>query len=162
MLNKMLELDWKYTLADNDLRKVNLMCELAGIGVQYPMLDDDLVDFSTRVPPEMKIHRFRLRHFFKHAMKDFLPPKILGKSKHGFGLPFGIWMKSYKPLRDLAYDSLTDLKKRNFVQSSYLDELIQSHDSVHAHYYGEFIWVLMMLELWLEKHDNGLDTKGLK
>jgi len=154
MLNKMLELDWKFTLADNDLRKVNRMCELANIEVRYPFLDDDIVEFSARVPPSMKISLFRLRHFFKRAMRDFLPQQVLRKSKHGFGLPFGVWMKSYKPLQDLAYDSLSDIGKRNIVQPAYLDQLIQAHRSAHAHYYGEFIWVLLMLELWLKTHSD--------
>jgi asparagine synthase (glutamine-hydrolysing) len=148
-----LQLDWKFTLADNDLRKVGAMCDLADINVRYPFLDDDLVDFSARVPANMKISRFRLRHFFKHAMKPFLPPEVLTKSKHGFGLPFGIWMKSHTPLQELAYDCLSDIGKRNIVQPAYLDKLINAHQSTHAHYYGEFIWVLMMLELWFRKHN---------
>ena len=42
-LNRMLYLDWRITLADNDLRKVSHMCALAGVDVAYPMLDDALV-----------------------------------------------------------------------------------------------------------------------
>jgi asparagine synthase (glutamine-hydrolysing) len=151
MLNKMLQLDWKYTLADNDLRKVNRMCELAGVNVRYPFLDDELVAFSSQIPPQLKIRFFKLRYFFKHAMRDFLPSEVLGKSKHGFGLPFGVWMQSFEPLSTLAYDCLSDLRKRNIVRSEYLDDLISSHRSSHAHFYGEFIWVLMMLELWLQQ-----------
>ncbi len=35
----------KFTLADNDLPKVNVSCALAGLPVAYPMLDDRLVAF---------------------------------------------------------------------------------------------------------------------
>lgn len=159
MLNKMLQLDWKFTLADNDLRKVVTMCDLAGVDVQFPFLDDDVVDFSTRVPASMKINKFRLRHFFKHAMRSYLPQDVLKKSKHGFGLPFGIWMKSHQPLQELAYDCLSDIGKRRIVQPKYLDELINAHRSAHAHYYGEFIWVLMMLELWFQTHAISYDVR---
>jgi asparagine synthase (glutamine-hydrolysing) len=155
MLNKMLELDWKYTLADNDLRKVTRMCELAGVEVGFPWLDDDLVAFSERLPPDLKIRFFRLRYFIKRALKGFLPHEVITKSKHGFGLPFGVWMKDYEPLRELAYDSLSDLAGRRIVRRSYLDDLVEKHRTVHAHYYGEFIWVLMMLELWLRSHRRG-------
>ena len=153
-LNRMLALDWKYTLADNDLRKVVSMCELAGVDVRFPFLDDDLVQFSSRVHPGIKIKRWQLRYFFKRSMRDFLPERVLSKSKHGFGLPFGIWMNSYSPLKELAYDCLTDFGKRRIVRPTYIDELIGAHRSAHAHYYGEFIWVLMMLELWLKAHKN--------
>ena len=43
LVNRMLAYDWKVTLADNDIRKVNRMCDLAGVKVAYPLLDDDLV-----------------------------------------------------------------------------------------------------------------------
>ena len=157
MLNRMLELDWKFTLADNDLRKVNRMCEMADVEVRYPFLDDELVEFSARVPPGLKIRYWRLRYFFKRAMQGFLPEEVLRKQKHGFGLPFGLWMKSFAPLRELAYDSLSQLGQRGIVRREYLDRLILDHRSGHAHYYGEFIWVLMMLELWLQANDVRLN-----
>ena len=46
ILDRMLYLDWRMTLADNDLIKVNRMCELAGVSVSYPLLDDDIVDYE--------------------------------------------------------------------------------------------------------------------
>ena len=85
-------------------------------------------------------------------MRGFLPAAVLSKSKHGFGLPFGIWMQQYPPLRDLAYDSLGALRRRHLVSGTYLDRLVELHKHEHAGYYGEFIWVLMMLELWLQAH----------
>jgi asparagine synthase (glutamine-hydrolysing) len=148
----MLYLDWKQTLADNDLRKVNRMCALAGVEVCYPLLDDDIVELSTRVPPALKVKGQQLRYFFKWALRDFLPPSVLTKTKHGFGLPFGLWMRSHAPLRELAYDSLGALKRRHYVNPAYIDRLIELHGSDHASYYGEFVWVLMMLEQWLSRH----------
>ena len=50
-LHRMMYLDLRITLADSDIRKVSRMCEIAGLRVRYPMLDDDLVAFSATVPP---------------------------------------------------------------------------------------------------------------
>jgi len=47
-VNRMMHLDLKFTLADNDLRKVSRMCEVAGVEVRYPLLDDALVESSVR------------------------------------------------------------------------------------------------------------------
>ncbi|MCG6966011.1 MAG: asparagine synthase [Chromatiaceae bacterium] len=148
-LNRMLYLDWHHTLADNDLRKVNRMCQLAGIEVEYPMLDDRLVEFSTRVSSGRKMHRNRLRDFYKRAVADFLPREIINKSKHGFGLPFGVWMAEHTGLEELALDNLARMKRRRYVRAEFIDEIIRRHREHHAGYYGEFIWVLTMLELWL-------------
>jgi len=153
LVDRMLYLDWRFTLADNDLRKVNGMCALAGVEVCYPLLDDEVVELSTQVPASLKVRRLALRYFFKHALRQFLPSSVLTKSKHGFGLPFGVWMKTYAPLQALAYDSLTDLGRRGYLKPSYLAQLVKLHRDEHAAYYGEFIWVLMMLEQWIAAHE---------
>ncbi|MDZ7803476.1 asparagine synthetase B family protein [Thiohalophilus sp.] len=151
-LNRMMYLDWQQTLADNDLRKVSRMCHLAGVEVVYPMLDDTLVEFACRVPSTLKLHKGRLRHFYKEAMSGFLPDEIIDKKKHGFGLPFGVWMQEHAPLRELAYDGLLRFKQRGIIRPAFIDRLITLHREGHAAYYGELVWVLMMLDLWLETH----------
>lgn len=152
--NRMLHLDLKFTLADNDLRKVSRMCELAGVAVHYPLLDEDIVTFAAQLPPLLKVKGLKLRYFFKEALSDFLPHETITKSKQGFGLPFGVWMQTYPPLKELAYDSLTSLRKRGYLRPEYLDGLIEQHRSEHEAYYGVMIWVLMMLEQWLQQHER--------
>jgi len=153
ILNKMMHLDLKNTLADNDLRKVNRMCQLGGVEVRYPLLDEQLVEFSSRVPVNLKVKGQELRYFFKHALRDFLAPDTLRKSKHGFGLPFGLWMQEYAPLRELANDSLQSFSQRGYLRDSYIDALRSKQNSEHASYYGVMIWVIMMLEQWLQRHE---------
>lgn len=159
-LNRMLYLDWQITLADNDLRKVNQACALAGVTVRYPMLDDDLVEFSTRIPSAWKLpgnssKGSKLRHFYKQGFTGWLPDETINKSKHGFGLPFGVWMKTHKPLQELAYDNILKLKKRGIFLPGFLDKAIASHREGHAAYFGELIWVLTCLELWLAANEPG-------
>jgi asparagine synthase (glutamine-hydrolysing) len=151
-LNRMLYLDWQVTLADNDLRKVTRACELAGVDVSYPLLDDAVVDFSTRIPTAEKLRHGRLRHFYKEGTKDFLPDAIIEKQKHGFGLPFGVWLIEHRGLRELAEDSLRTLARRRLIRPDFIDRVLALHAQEHASYYGELVWVLMVLELWLAAH----------
>jgi asparagine synthase (glutamine-hydrolysing) len=148
-LNKMLSLDLKFTLADNDLRKVNRMCELGQMEVRYPFLDEEFIKFSSQLPVFLKIHGFKLRYFFKHSLKGFLPDEILNKKKQGFGLPFGVWMNTYQPLGDLANESNLALSKRGIIKPEFIDEIQRLHKQ-YPGYYGVMIWVLMMLEQWLQ------------
>lgn len=151
-INRMLALDLKFTLADNDLPKVARTCELAAMDVAFPMLNDRVVAFSARLAPELKLKGTKLRYFFKEALRGFLPDEILVKKKHGFGLPFGYWLQTHKPLQELVYGSLQDLKKRDIVRPAFLDELTGMRLADHPGYYGTMVWVLMMLELWYAKH----------
>lgn len=152
-INRMMHLDLKFTLADNDLRKVGRMTEAAGVEVRYPLLDDALLDFSGQVPVHLKVKHTRLRYFFKEALRDLLPAEIINKSKHGFGLPFGVWATSHAPLRDLVQDSLAAFERRGILQPAYLTELRRQHQGGHATYYGVMIWVVVMLEQWLARRD---------
>jgi asparagine synthase (glutamine-hydrolysing) len=152
LINRMLALDLKYTLADNDLPKVARSCELARVETRFPMLNDALVAFSAGLTPELKLKKTRLRYFFKEALRGFLPDEIIAKTKHGFGLPFGPWLQAHQPLRQIALDSLSDLKQRRIIRHGFIDELTSVHVQSHAKYYGTMVWVLMMLEQWLKQH----------
>ena len=158
LINRMLALDLKYTLADNDLPKVTGACELAGVDVRFPMLDDAVVAFSATLAPGLKLKGTRLRYFFKQALRGFLPDQIITKTKHGFGLPFGLWLQTHPPLQQIALDSLADLKKRGIVRPEFIDELTSTRVESHADYYGTMVWVLMMLEQWFKHHRT--TTKG--
>jgi asparagine synthase (glutamine-hydrolysing) len=151
-INRMLFLDWKFTLHDNDLVKVNTMCDLAGVEVAYPMLDQALVDFSRRLPGDWKVRDGQLRWFYKRAMQGFLPDEIINKTKHGFGLPFGVWTRTHPGLQRLSQQSLESLSTRGYFRPEFLREAMRLHREGHASYYGELVWILMVLELWLQAH----------
>ncbi|RTZ73769.1 MAG: asparagine synthase (glutamine-hydrolyzing) [Gammaproteobacteria bacterium] len=156
LVKQMLFLDHKFTLADNDLRKVNRMCELAGIDVRYPLLQEEMVEFAAAVPADMLLQGQKLRSFYRHAMKGFLPQKTLEKHKHGFGLPFGLWMNEYAPLKEFAHDSLENIRKRGILNDAFISRIIEAQETGHATYYGVFIWVLIMVEQWLQAHEVSL------
>lgn len=153
-LNRMLALDMRITLADNDLRKVTRACDAAGVNVTFPLLDYRLIAFAQQLPSDWKVKRTRLRDFFKRSLADFLPKQVITKSKHGFGLPFGVWMRNEPQLRELANDRLDRLRQRNIFQPSFIDELTSTRVEQHAAYYGTMIWVLIMLEQWLMERSN--------
>jgi asparagine synthase (glutamine-hydrolysing) len=160
LVDRMLCLDWKYTLADNDLPKVVGTCDLAGVGVGFPLLNEDLTDFANALPAREKVKGLKLRHFFKAALRDFLPAKIIAKQKHGFGLPFGPWLVKDAALRGLATRTLESLRTRGIVRAEFIDELLAQRVHEHAAYYGELVWVMMMLELWLQAHRPDFTLAG--
>ncbi|HTJ16905.1 MAG TPA: asparagine synthase-related protein [Steroidobacteraceae bacterium] len=152
LVDRMLYYDWRFTLADNDLRKVGRMCELAGVRVSYPMLHQDVVDVSTRVPPDLKMQGTDLRTFYKRAMADFLPSEIINKSKHGFGLPFGLWLQQSPRLAQQIDSNLAGLRSRGIVRPDFIDRLRSLHGEEDARYYGVLVFTLSMLEQWFAEH----------
>jgi len=159
VLNRQLAFDLKYTLEDADLPKVVHTCELAGCDVRFPMLDDALVAFANRLPPRDKLRGMRLRPFFKEASRGFLPDAILTKSKHGFGLPFGAWVLRDTALQSFARASLMSLPDRGLVQRQFVDELFTRELPAHPGFYGEAVWILMVLARWLDRHAPAFSVK---
>ena len=150
LVNRMLAFDWRYTLADCDLPKVVGTTALAGIAVGFPMLDDRLLGFSQKLPSAYKLKGLKLRWFFKEALRGFLPDEILVKKKQGFGLPFGVWANKHPGLKALATNSLRSLAPRGLVRADFIEALLTHRLPEHPGYYGEMVWVLMMLEQWLQ------------
>ena len=157
--NRELAYDWRYTLSESDLPKVCGTTRLAGLDVGFPMLDDDLLTFSLRLPVDYKLKGLKLRWFFKEALRGFLPDEILTKKKQGFGLPFGVWLTRHEALRKLASESVRGLVDRGILRGEFVEALLTKRLYEHPGYFGEMIWISMMLEQWLRGHSSGFTIK---
>jgi len=151
-LDRSLAFDWRYTLAESDLPKVRMATALAGVEVGYPLLDDKLLEFSMRLPTHYKLRGLKLRWFFKEALRGFLPDEIITKRKHGFGLPFGVWASRDPKLSAFAAESVRGLAARGVLRPEFVESLLRDRLPESPGYYGEMVWIAMMLEQWLRHH----------
>jgi asparagine synthase (glutamine-hydrolysing) len=161
-LNRMMHLDVKIILADNDLKKVSGTAEIAGVRVRYPLLDRRLAEFSGTIPTRLKMKGSAKRYIFKEAMRGILPDAVLFKKKHGFGVPIGDWLLHNPGLKSLAQDVLNDprTRQRGYFRTDFYDRVASLHRSDHAGFYGEVIWYLVALELWHREHMEGATKRN--
>jgi asparagine synthase (glutamine-hydrolysing) len=150
LLNRLLYMDLKMCIADNDLFKVNRMAEASGIDVCYPFLDRRMAEMTGKIPAALKLKRNEKRYIFKKAFKTLLPEEILRKKKHGFGLPIARWLRTHSGFRELARSLLLDSLslERGYFKRDTLAQLLNRHDQEKSDFYASFIWNFMMLELW--------------
>jgi asparagine synthase (glutamine-hydrolysing) len=153
-LNRLLHVDLKLTIGDNDLLKVVQTAELAGIGVRFPMLDHRLAEFTGTWPARYKVFGLQKRYLFKRAFRQLLPDAVLKKRKHGFGVPVAEWLRSHPGFRDLMRDTLgsPNARVRAHVGGAGLARLTELHATDTTSYYGTILWKLLMLELWYRQH----------
>lgn len=153
-LNKLLYLDLKLAIGDNDLLKVTRTAELAGVRVRFPMLDLDLVEFTGTMPARWKVRGLEKRYLFKRALRKLLPPEILAKRKHGFGVPTSIWLRDHPRFQELARETLlsTRARTRGYFRAGAVEELLDCHRTDSTPYYGDLLWRILMLELWHCRH----------
>jgi asparagine synthase (glutamine-hydrolysing) len=149
-LDRLLYVDVKITLADNDLPKVTCMSELAGIQVRFPFLDLPVARFSGRIPARLKVKGLEKRYLFKRAFGQLLPPEILKKKKHGFGIPVASWLKSDRRMRELLHDTLRSARafERGYFRKEFIEDLFRKHEADQSSYYGDTLWTFLVLELW--------------
>ena len=152
-LNRLLYVDVKMTLGDNDLIKVTKMSEMAGVQSRFPFLDRAVAEFSGAIPTHLKVKGLEKRYLFKRAFGQLLPVEILKKTKHGFGIPVAHWMKSDKRLRELTFDTLRSDRtyKRGLFRRDYMDDLFRKHEEDETAFYGDEIWTFLTLELWFRQ-----------
>ncbi len=152
-LNRLLYVDARMTLSDNDLPKVTKTSELAGVRPRFPFLDRSVVEFSGVIPPALKVKGFEKRYLFKRAFRKLLPVEVIRKKKHGFGIPVAFWMKTDRPMREMTLDTLRSsrARQRGYLRQSYIDDLFRKHEADETPFYGDQIWTLLMLELWFRQ-----------
>lgn len=156
-LNRLLYIDVKIVLGDNDIPKVVRTSELAGVTVRFPFLDHPLAEFSGRVPANLKLKGLEKRYLFKRATSDLLPRAILRKRKHGFGLPVGFWLKKDRKFRELAEDILRDPRtyQRGYFRKDFVEHLFAAMGQDGTPFYGDVLYTFLMFELWYRSHAEG-------
>jgi asparagine synthase (glutamine-hydrolysing) len=156
-LNRLLYLDLKLTIGDNDLYKVTRTAEVAGVAVRFPLLDVSLVEFTGTLAPTFKVRGLEKRYLFKRTFAPLLAPETLAKRKHGFGVPTSGWLRDHPGFRSLAHDTLGSpgARVRDYLRPGAIAELFDLHRTDPTAYYGGFLWTLLMLELWHRRHVEG-------
>ncbi len=157
-LHRLMYLDLKMTIAENDVVKVVRASRLAGVQVAFPYLDQDLIDFTGRLPDDDKVRGLNKRHLFKLATREILPEAIRQKKKQGFGLPVSVWMRRKGPMHDLVHDIVLSPRaiQRGYFQPEHVRYLIDRHERGAWDHASE-IYLLLMLELW---HRELVDEQG--
>jgi len=149
-LNRMLYLEMKYFLVDHNLNYTDKMSMAHGVEVRVPFLDLELVNFSTRIPPSLKMKGMETKYLLKKAMEPYLPKDVIYRKKTGFGAPVRRWIT--KDLAPMIADRLsaTQLKKWGIFDEQKIEDLIQRNKEgrIDASY---SIWALLAIQSWLEQ-----------
>ena len=152
-IHRLMALDLDFAIARCDLVKVHGASRQAGVGVRYPFLDVDLVEFTGRLQARWKVDGPNKRVLFKRAMAPILPAEILRKRKQGFGLPVAVWLKQDEPFRALVRDTLLGerARARGWIRPPFVESLLREHEAGSWDWSSE-IWRMLVLELWMEKY----------
>ena len=155
-LHRHLAVDWRFILHGSDLPRVRGACALAGQEALFPMLADEVVDLSTRIPAARKMTN-ELRAFYKDAFRDLLPAETVRKKKQGEGVPLAHWMATDSGLQQFMGDLLSSFRRRDVVRTAVIDALLDRPLFSRAGIPPQLVYYMVMLEGWLSQHiDRGV------
>jgi len=146
-INRMLHLDMETFLPSLNLAYTDKTSMAFGVEVRVPYIDNELVDFMSGVPPELKMKGTVRKYLMKLALRGLLPEQILYRKKAGFGAPIRTWIVS--DLKEMIGDllSVESVKRRGYFDPAYVQRIIQENASGH-HDYNYLIYILLSFELW--------------
>ncbi|MFN8210531.1 MAG: asparagine synthase (glutamine-hydrolyzing) [Bacteroidales bacterium] len=140
-------------LPDDILTKVDRASMSVSLEARVPILDHRLVEFSFRIPHQLKNRNGTRKYLLKELAYRYVPREILDRPKHGFAVPVFSWLKGdLKWLRE-KYLSGAYLKKQDLFNPAAivkLDTMFEKSGNNIPE--GNYIWNLIMFQLWFEKY----------
>jgi asparagine synthase (glutamine-hydrolysing) len=146
-LNQLLYVDIKTFLPCLNLTYTDKMSMAASTEVRVPLLDDELVELSGRIPADLKLKRFKRKYVFKKSQEGRLPHEIIWRPKAGFGAPIRGWLtEDLKPMIDEVL-SPESVRARGLFDPVEVQRLIKANEEGYEDN-ALRLWALLTLELW--------------
>jgi len=141
-------LDLKTYLTGDILTKVDRASMAHALEVRVPLLDHKLVEWISRLPPDLKLRRGEGKYLLKRSMESLLPREVLYRQKMGFAVPLASWFRG--PLRERVRAAILGplLADSGYFERGVMKRLLDQHDSgIRDH--SVPIWTLLMFEAFL-------------
>lgn len=145
MSENVLALDLHVGLPDLLLTECDRLAAAHGVSLHFPYLDDDLVDFITAVPSQVK-YGVRSKSLLRHALKGVVPARIRLRPQRGFRIPeegrvMGV-------IENAAAQIVTQdrVESAGIFRWQYVEQVLRS--ATHNVYRRRQFWSLLMFFAW--------------
>lgn len=159
ILSKRSYLDYKLRLVDHLVSDHGDRMALANsVEVRYPFLDKDFVEFSTQVPPEIKLKDFTEKYVLKKMASRFVPKTIVDREKFGFVAPGSPYLlqNNVEYINDiLSYDLI---KKQDYFDADQIEALKNTYKqegfTINVPFESDLLITVITFGILLEEYFN--------
>jgi asparagine synthase (glutamine-hydrolysing) len=146
-LSEFREVDRKISLEGDMLVKVDRASMLTSLECRAPFLNSHIWDFTCSLPEKYLLNGFDKKILLKESFKNYFPNNFLNKSKKGFSVPVGDW------LRDIFRDDLLGYTDRSFLLKQGIFKIDYIMDLVDRHLSGSEdntfkVWTFFCFQKW--------------
>ncbi|MDP6648320.1 MAG: asparagine synthase-related protein, partial [Candidatus Woesearchaeota archaeon] len=146
-MNRVMNLDTELFLAEDMLMKADKSTMAFSVEERVPLLDHNISEISSRIPPHMKIKYFNEKYILKKAVKGIVPKQTIQRKKTNFFVPINEWFNS-----DLLGLTKQMLSKQRIMEQGIFDykyiDKIQAKFNKSSLFYSRQLWSLLCFQLW--------------
>ena len=118
----------KYVSLEGDmLVKVDRTSMLNSLECRAPFLNKKIWNYANTLPENYLMKGWNKKFILKEAFKDQFPKDFLDKSKQGFGVPVGNWLRSSLKTELESYIIKEKLKSQEIFKIQEICELVVNH-----------------------------------
>ncbi len=120
-------IDKNISLEGDMLVKVDRTSMLNSLECRAPFLNKAIWDYTNTLPENYLLKGWNKKYILKEAFADKFPPGFLDKSKQGFGVPVGDWLRaSLKPELE-SYIDPKFIESQGLFKPDYITDLVKNH-----------------------------------
>jgi len=150
-----LYVDANFVLPYDMLHKVDIAGMRYGLEVRVPFVDLTTARLAFSFPPEWKLRNGQRKWILKKVAEKYLPSAIVNRSKGGFGIPVGEWLRSklrnnFESILSPSSLSSSGIWNKDTVQQLLYEHLQRRHDRFWE------LWNIFVFEWWRRKWNPDL------
>jgi asparagine synthase (glutamine-hydrolysing) len=153
LLGKILYTDIKTYLADDILTKVDRASMAVSLEARVPVIDHKFIEWTSRIPTNLKLRGGRGKWIFRRALESRLPPEVLEGKKRGFSIPLARWIR-VEFAREM--DEMAASEARGLLDGGTLKSILAEHRERKKDH-SELLYSALVLDRWarrwLEHHN---------
>ena len=152
-VNRMLAVDFRTFLVDNNLTKVDRATMSVSLEGREPLLDHRIIEFAAQLPSSYKFDKGRTKIILKNIVHKYIPQQVMERPKMGFIVPIMGWFRN--ELKDLILQNLDEgvLKRDdifNFKEVITIrDQYLNGH-SVNV----QKLWHILLFQMWKRRWND--------
>lgn len=122
-------IDLLLSLEGDMLVKVDRTSMLKSLECRAPFLNKGLWNFTSQLPEKYLMYKWDKKHLLKESFKEYFPKGFLDKSKKGFGVPVGDWLRTILKSELENYIEMDFLKAQGIFTAETIRATVNSHIS---------------------------------
>jgi asparagine synthase (glutamine-hydrolysing) len=149
-VNRLLAIDYKSYLLDNNLVKVDRATMSVSIEGREPMVDHRIVEFAAQLPASFKIRDGVNKWLLKQVVHKYIPKAMMDRPKVPFLAPLMVWFKEDLKEQLRYYLSEESLNKTGLFDPQPIVQLRDDYLAGKKVNYQK-LWQLLSFMLWYDR-----------